>query len=243
VTHTQHEDMPWTTNVGDHPARADSPEYGRSRKLMIKLVQLCQPWGFGPPPYQDHHGGGVWLKDASGWFLTLGLLGGEWSSQFCADPVKVDRWRAATKRLVDAFPETIPGYVALGYPDGGRLLATPINGPSGIAAWFDGIFNASVPLPALDHTGVLPKGAGYHHYPKSIKDIDFFKRDDFTLWVVDPASGVHVAVAPVAPRGSGDGRVAVIYAPPGHPLAPVDAHVVLEADHPIAQQAFAAQGK
>ena len=38
------------------------------------------------------------MKDAKGWFLMLGLLGGEWSSQFCADPKKVDDWRIRTRR-------------------------------------------------------------------------------------------------------------------------------------------------
>ena len=42
--HTEHEDQPWTIEVGDHPGRTDSPQYTRSRNLMIKLVQQTQPW-------------------------------------------------------------------------------------------------------------------------------------------------------------------------------------------------------
>ena len=35
--HTEHEDMPWTIDVGDHAQRSDSPGYVRSRKLMIEF--------------------------------------------------------------------------------------------------------------------------------------------------------------------------------------------------------------
>ena len=47
-----------------------------------------------------------------------------------------------------------------------------------------------------------------------ITEIAFFKHADFQLWVTDP-EGHPAAVAPVSPRGSGDGRVHVLYATPG----------------------------
>jgi hypothetical protein len=149
--------------------------------------------------------------------------------------------------IIDAFPETILGYEALAYTEGRRLLDTQIADAHGVAAWTDSIFNASVPLPVLAHTGVLPKGAGYHHYPKPIVDIEMFKRDDFILFVTDQ-EGQPAAVAPVAPRGSGDSRVRVLYATPGTALAAKHqiAHdagqaLVLGGADPLAQQAFAAQ--
>lgn len=40
ATHLEKENYAWTVNVGDHPARADSPGYTRSRKLMIALLKL-----------------------------------------------------------------------------------------------------------------------------------------------------------------------------------------------------------
>lgn len=196
---------------------------------------------------QDHHGGGIWLKDEEGWFMVLGLVGCEWSAQFCADPQKIDDWRMATKRLVDHFPLTIPGYEELGYHDGRGLLDTPIVTAAAVSNWVDSIFNASVPLPAGSHTGVLPAAAGFHHYPKPIVDIEFFKRDDFTLFVTD-AEGQPAAVAPVAPRGSGDARVQVLYATPGTKLhkAHAAAHaqgkaLMMPTTHPMAKQAFAKQ--
>lgn len=214
---------------------------------MIALVKLCQPWFLGDPPYQDHHGGGIWVKSGDTWMLVLNLAGMEWSSQFCADPAKVDKLRLAAKAVIDAFPATIPGYEALGYTDGRPILETPIADAAGIAGWTDSIFNASVPLPALAHTGVLPAGGGFHHYPKPIVDIEMFKHDDFTLFVTD-SQGQPAAVVPVGARGSGDSRVRVAYATPGSDLAKAHqaAHdagqpLIVDGSHSLAQQAFANQ--
>ncbi len=245
--HPEHEDDAWTVNVGDHPARADSPQYVRSRTLMVKLVGQCQPWWFGDKPYQDHHGGGVWLKDSTGWLLVFGPAGIEWSAQFCADPAKVDMLRQLTARLVAGFPGTVAGYEAAGYHDAAGLLASPIKDADGVQAWTDGIFNASVAIPAGLHTGVLPQAAGYHHYPKPIVDIDRFKYDDFTLFVADP-QGNPVAVTPVGRRGSGNGAVSVAWADPHTPLGRRKAasdeageRLILPDTHPVAKAAFALQ--
>ena len=248
VTHTEHEDDPWTIDVGDHPARADSPEYTRSRNLMIGIVQTSQPWFLGDKPYQDHHGGGIWVKDSAGWLLVLGLAGIEWSAQFCADPAKVDVLRQQVNRILAGFPDTVPGYEQLGYHDAPGLLSTKIIDADTVAAWTDGIFNASVPLPADRHIGVLPKGGGFHYYPKPIVDIELFKYDDFNLWVTD-ATGQHVAVTPAGRRGSGDGRTVLAWAPPGsaagasgRSATPTPAGpTILPAESDLSKQAFAQQ--
>ncbi|MGV4927127.1 DUF6424 family protein (plasmid) [Streptomyces sp. BHT-5-2] len=221
-THTEHENHPWTISVADHPQRTDSPGYKASRALMNKLVDTVGDWTFSPGPYQDHHGGGVWVKDHDGWMCLLTLMGVEWSAQFCADPAKVDQIRQLAARVVAAFPDTLPGYASFGYHDGEDLLNTPIQTAEQVANWTDSIFNASVPLPAGTHSGVLPTAAGYHHYPKPIVDIDYFRFDDFNLFVQD-SNGLSVAVVPVAPRGSGDGRVRVLAA---HPDSPYARHLV-----------------
>ncbi|MFD8547161.1 DUF6424 family protein [Streptomyces sp. NPDC059649] len=212
-SHPEHEDFPWTISVADHPPRTESSQYQASRKLMRELVGTTDDWTFAPGPYQDHHGGGVWVKDGEGWICLFLPLGIEWSAQFCADPAKVDRIRQCAARVVGAFPDTLPGYTGFGYDDGERLLNTPIENAEQVAEWTDSIFNASVPLPAGAHSGVLPKAAGYHHYPKPIVDIDHFRHDDFELFVTDE-KGFSVAVVPVSPRGSGDGRVRVLAAHP-----------------------------
>ena len=89
----EHEDFPWTIAVVDHPPRKDTPAYGRSRRLMIKLVGTLPDWVLAGDAYEDHHGGAVWVQDAAGWLCLQLPLGIEWSAQFCADPAKVDRLR------------------------------------------------------------------------------------------------------------------------------------------------------
>jgi hypothetical protein len=199
--------------VVDHPPRTDSPAYRRSRTLMHELVETTPNWVLAGDQYQDHHGGSVWVKDQEGWLCVQLPLGIEWSAQFCADPAKVDRLRQYAARVVAAFPGTLPGYQALGYPEGESLLRAPITNAATVSAWTDSIFNASLPLPADTHTGVLPRAAGYHHYPKPIVDIDHFRFGDFQLFVTDSV-GLPAVVVPVRPRGSGDARVRLLAAHP-----------------------------
>jgi hypothetical protein len=208
---------------------------------MNRIAREAGAFYYGPPAWQDHHGGGLWLKDGQGWFLVKNLAGIEWSSQFCADPAKVDLLRQNAKRIYAAFPDAVD---ELGIRD---LLDTPVTGAAGVARWTDSICNASVPLTPDLHTGVLPKAGGVHHYPTPITDIQTFKRDDFNLWVTD-SDGHQVAVAPVAPYGSGDMRVMVLYAPAESGLhrqkrlmMAAGKPLILGAGHDLAKQAFARQ--
>jgi hypothetical protein len=261
--HTQHEDHPWTMWIDEHPPRTDSPTYVKSRALMNKLARTIKGFLLGKPPYDDHHGGGLWLKDEDGWFLVRNLAGMEWVSQFCADPKKVDALRLNATRLYARFPEAVKELKIQ------KLLDTPITDAAGVAAWTDSICNASVPLSRPLHTGTLPqvgtvkgKVTGVHHYPGPVVEIQLFKREDYQLWV--SIDGMRHAVAPVGEPGSGDGRVRVLAseivagvpaegargleAVPGvAQLADLDRYrtkegdIVLPADHPIARAAFAEQ--
>lgn len=250
--HPESETHPWSIEVPDHPARADSPEYVAARTKMNELAGGATGLIYGPAPFQDHHGGALWLKDAQGWFLVRNLAGIEWSAQFCADPAKVDLLRQNAKRLYDLLAPEIKQEI-----DPGGLLETPIQDAAGVAQWTDSIFNAGVPLQPNFHIGVLPQGAaqapagkepaGVHHYPTPIADIQLFKYDDFQLWVTD-AQGNPAAVAPVGQRGSGDASVHVLYATPGSQLAQqkhaaetANLPLILGPDHPLAQQAFTNQ--
>jgi hypothetical protein len=56
--HLEREDEPWAIEIPDHPRRADSAEYVRSRKAMNAMAALDPAFFYGPPPWQDHHGGG-----------------------------------------------------------------------------------------------------------------------------------------------------------------------------------------
>jgi hypothetical protein len=238
-THDEHEDHGWDIEIPDHPPRQDSPEYVASRARLRELTG--QGTLYGPPPVQDHHGGGLWLKDEAGWFLVRNLAGIEWSAQFCADPAKVDELRRNAQRLYAAFPGSAQ---ALGIAD---LLAEEIADAAGVARWTDSICNASVPLPAGLHSGVLPAAAGFHHYPAPVVEITVFKRADFTLFVTD-SRGHQAAVVPVSPRGSGDRSVQVLWASQGSPLHAAHvaaraqgAALTLPGDHELSRLAFARQ--
>ncbi len=246
--HSESEGHPWSINVPNHPQRADSPEYVAARAKMNQIAAGATGLVYGAAPFQDHHGGALWLKDAQGWFLVRNLAGIEWSAQFCADPAKVDLLRQNAKRLYDLLAPEIKQEL-----DPGGLLDTPIQDAAGVARWTDSIFNAGVPLQPSFHTGVLPQGAvsaagqdpaGVHHYPTPIVDIQLFKYDDFQLWVTDQ-QGNPTAVAPVSPRGSGDASVHVLYATPGSQLAQqkqaaesASTPLILGPEHPISQQAY-----
>jgi hypothetical protein len=266
--HIEREDHPWTIIIPDHPKRDESDTYKASRKLMNAIVQqaagVMRDFYLGKAnAFQDHHGGGLWVKDDQGWMLLKNLAGMEWSQQFCADPAKVDQLRLIAQRVYAAFPQSLPEMEALlgrtAHDPLAEILSQPITCDKDVARWVDSIFNASVPLYAARHTGALkPHGplpaagapqleGGVHHYPTPITDIQLFKRDDFQLWVVDP-EGKLAAVTPVGQRHSGDGRVNVAYATPGTELHAkwVAAHescdhLTLPATDPMAQQAFAAQ--
>jgi len=265
--HHRHENFPWTIQIPDHPKRTESRGYVASRRTMNRLARKAPTLAYGRPPYHDHHGGGLWLKDADGWFLVRNVIGIEWSAQFCADPAKVDLLRVNARRLYAAFPDAVE---ELGIRE---LLDTPITDAKGVARWTDSICNASLPLRAAFHTGVLPRAStgGVHHYPSPIAEIELIKRDDFDLWVRTP-DGALAAVVPVAPRGSGDGRTRLLLAaapelpgqptpiarlvgaPPVGPGGPVGAGVpaeaadeavgdptILPADHPLSVLAFVRQ--
>ena len=248
--HSESEDHAWKIQVPDHPGRQDSPEYVAARKRMNKMATGSAGLIYGTGPFQDHHGGSLWLKDGQGWFMVRNLVGIEWSAQFCADAKKVDLLRQNAKRLYDLLAPEIKSEI-----DPGGLLEQEITDADGIARWTDSIFNAGVPLPPTFHTGVLPSGgaappaaaappAGVHHYPTPVADIQLFKHDDFQLWVTD-AEGNPAAVAPVAKRGSGDSCVHVLYATPGSQLAhakhaaeQAGGSLVLGPDHPLSVQAY-----
>jgi hypothetical protein len=241
-THTEHGDHPWIRRIPDHPPRTDSATYARSRKRMNEIAEGIPSFFYGAPDYEDHHGGGLWLKDEDGWFLVRNIVGIEWSAQFCADPAKVDQLRINARRLYAMFPDAVE---ELGIRE---LLDTKIEDADGVAAWTDSICNASVPLPEGPHRGVLPRAGGIHHYPAPVAEIAFFKHDDFVLWV-DDSEGNEVAVVPVAPRGAGDGRVQVLHVrrpdpqgitpPPDWGAAAVGA--ILDGQSSIAEKAFGEQ--
>lgn len=244
----EHGGYPYTRNIPVHPPRSDSPEYRRSRDTMHDLVDTVDGFFLGPGPYEDHHGGGLWLKDADGWFLVRNMVGIEWSAQFCADPAKVDQLRINAGRLYAAFPEAVEALEIR------ELLDTPITDAAGVALWTDSICNASVPLPREDHTGVLPPMAGVHGYPSPVAEIQRFKYEWFELWQYSPETQEIVAVTPVASAEEENAGTRAIFAAPVVPTegpAPTilgavargareeeGADLTFPPEHPFSQAAF-----
>jgi len=152
--HPEAESHAWAIDVGNHPARQDSPEYVAAKNKMNQIATQASGLIYGEGPYQDHHGGALWLQDSHGWFMVRNQAGVEWSAQFCADPAKIDLLRQNAKRLYDLVAPQLKHQLD---PDG--LLDTPITDAAGVAKWTDSIFNAGVPLHPTFHTGVLPAGA------------------------------------------------------------------------------------
>ena len=249
TTHTETEGRSVTINIPDHPGRAESPGFAASKRLAKKILATLPDWVFGTDSIQMHHGGSLWVFDGTTWHLYLNVLGMEWSSQFCADPAKVDLLRRNARALYEAFPLTVPEMERLGDKTAQQILDTPITDSAGIARWVDSIFNSCVPLPAKKHTGSQPTGSGEHHYPRPITNIEFVKRDDFQLWHHDPESGTPVAVVPTTYPGTvSNATVQLVYATPGTKLharlmkAQANGQVVeLGSRHPITKAAFAAQ--
>jgi hypothetical protein len=257
-THTEREDMPWEINIPDHATRKDSPAYVVARRVMHDIVDEMKDFYLGSGPYQDHHGGGLWVKDDDGWFLIKNLAGMEWSQQFCADPAKVEMLRKFAQRIYKKFPDSLDEFKRMGFADVETVLNEPIDSAEKIGRWVDSIFNASVPLSQRRHTGVLkPTGkknepaleGGVHHYPTPITDIQLFKRDDFQLWVADSENQL-AAVVPVDHRGSGDSHVRVAFATPNTKLhaqlLKADQErkaLVVGGSHPLSKQAFATQNE
>jgi hypothetical protein len=240
--------------VEGHAARTDSREFRHARAALHKIVRTLRPNPFGTGAVQAHHGGSIWVHDGAGdggWHLVLNWAGIEWSAQFCCDPDKVDRLRRNAEAITHAFPATIPALQELGYPDA-DLLTTPVTDARSIARYVDSIWNSCVPIPEPAHIGVVtkraPRASGVHSYPEPVCAIPRVMHDDFVPFVVDPLTKTTAVVAPVSPRGAGDGRVRVLFAERGNPLwaKRQKAHrqgrsLVLPPTHAVARRAFALQ--
>ncbi|MFH9087949.1 DUF6424 family protein [Streptomyces sp. NPDC017673] len=248
------ENHPWRIRLVEHPERFESSFFRAAKRTAHKILDEIDdadlPYGprpVAPAHWEMHHGGSLWVKTSSGWRMYRARAGIEWSMQFCAEPSKIDRLRQDAATLVAAFPETLSALAELGYEEAEELLRTPITDADGVEAWTDSLFNACVPMSRADHQGILPKVPGEHHYPWPVKGADFFRYDDFQLWVTLP-DGTHGAVAPVDRRGSGDGHVRLVLAPEGSQAADTLAEAqdrglmaVLPPNSSAALQAFAGQ--
>ncbi|GGX11428.1 DUF6424 family protein [Streptomyces chartreusis] len=248
------ENHPWEIQVVKHPERTQSSQFraakATAKLILAELAAADAELPYGPGPWEMHHGGSLWVKTeegGGGWRMYRARVGIEWSAQFCADPEKVDRLRREAAELIAAFPLTLPALDELGYKRARKLLDTPIEDADGVEAWTDSLFNSCVPLTTPDHSGVLPEAAGEHHYPWPIKAADYFRYDDFQLWVTLP-DGTNAGVTPVGRRGSGEGELRIVHARHGSAAGDAVAEAqrrhmmaVVPPDSPIALAAFEQQ--
>lgn len=249
-------------NVEGHAARTDSPGFKAARATLQKILaeirhDTGKPFFYGDGDIQAHHGGSIWVHDGTTWRMFQNLAGIEWCAQFCADPAKVDVLRHNAKTLVDAFPQTLPKLVALGYAQARAVLDTPITDAAGVARFVDSLFNACVPLPQPVHTGSIKpsalRSAGKHTYPTPNNDTLFFCRDDFQPFVYDESTDAVVHVAPVAASGPHANRVRVlaVHAPGADHAVAKDLEraegagraLVLDESHPVTKTAFRSQSQ
>ncbi|MBL1086964.1 hypothetical protein JK359_34220 [Streptomyces actinomycinicus] len=251
---TESETHPWKIRLVEHPKRFDSPSFKAAKRTAHKILDALDDGDlpYGPRPggsehWEMHHGGSLWVMTERGWRMYRARVGIEWSMQFCAAPPRIDRLRQDAATLVAAFPLTLPALAELGYEEAEELLRTPIRDADGVEAWTDSLFNACVPMSRGHHQGILPKVPGEHHYPWPVKGADFFRFDDFELWVTLP-DGTHGAVTPVDRRGSGDGHVRLVHAAEGSRAADALAEAqdrglmaVMPPNSSAALQAFAGQ--
>jgi hypothetical protein len=272
ATHYEKEGVKFEITLPNHEKRADSKVYKVSRAVLQAITKEASAQDFMYPllqaedleeGYEDHHGGGMWVNDGE-WLFIKNIAGMEWSSQFCADPKKVDKLRRFAQRVYAKFPGSLEKIAALNKAIGGakaleKILSTPIRTHAQVSTWVDSVFNANVPLNAPHHTGFItstksvgrhgePIG-GVHHYPTPITDIQFVKYDDFKLWVTDPNDGSVIAVTPADHRGKGDGRLRVAYATPGSEVhealrraRDANTNLVVRDDSPVADEAYERQG-
>ena len=215
--------QPLHQNVEGHTARTDSPEFKRARATLHKIIQTFDPNPYGTGAVQAHHGGSIWVHTSEAdhpWRLVLNWAGIEWSSQFCCNPTKVEQLRQNAAAILDAFPDTVTQLEAFGYTDT-DILTTPVTDAATVGRYVDSIWNSCVPIPQPHHTGSVKTGhlldAGVHTYPEPACAIERVMYDDFVPYIVDPKTHTTATVVPVAPRGSGDGRVRIVATEPGSP--------------------------
>lgn len=218
-----------------HPPRKDSPTYVAARKVLMNTRRGgCMVCGGVPDMshpemtsiadshgLQDHHGGGVYVKDV---LVALNLFGTEWSLGFSADPKVVAQMVANLNVVLEALGE--PTYAA------------PITDTASVMAYVDSTYNANVKLCAPHHVGRMdrPSKDANGHEAVGIHEIPFpiwlgqmtceWARWD--MWAGTPGT---IAVAP-----NPDGGVVVLHAHPAHHPG-IDRGTVLSADHPLTKAA------
>jgi hypothetical protein len=209
--HTETETHGWTIDVPDHPGRTDSPEYTAARRQMNEIASQATGLIYGPGPFQDHHGGALWLKDAQGWFMVRNLAGIEWSAQFCLDgSVKV---LTADLRWVP-IKDVIAGQTLLGFDEQSQpglwrrwrpaevLAARTIERPC-----YDLVFDDGTKIRAsAEHRWLVNRGSGYHNTAEWVTTGDLRVASGWTPEQDDELRSLYQADVPTAEIATRLGR-------------------------------------
>lgn len=228
-----------TVFTDSHPPRTDSPEYVKSRKWLMGVAQggcyICGgPVDLSHPQapanatgMQDHHGGGLYVKDI---LVGFNLFPLEWSMGFGADPVRV-------QDFVNQLKEA-------GLSD----YALPINTTDDVMAWVDSVSNANVKLCAPHHIGHQSshtpdvnghEAVGIHFAPWPI-----LAAQATCNWAIfDMWAGTTGTIA-VAPSQTTPGGVTVMHVDQNHSVKNADGSQLqigqeLPASHPHSRAAHA----
>jgi len=241
--------MPNTEQIGehitvytdDHPKRTDSPEYLASRRHLMTtqrggclicggVPDLSHPelTAVGSPKgMQDHHGGGIVVKDV---LVALNLFPIEWSQGWGSSPAVVSRLVSNLNILMGLLGE--------------EPYSASISDVAGVMSYADSTFNANIRFCAPHHVGLQTQhtpdangheACGIHEIPGPI----FWGQltcdwANFDMW---GGTQGNVAVAPhVGPQGPVAGQVVVLHAGPN---AGVSRGEILPAHNPIARLALA----
>lgn len=214
-----------------HPPRTDSPDYIAARKVLMnqrkggcmicggipdmthpEMAAIADPHGL-----QDHHGGGIYVKDV---LVALNLFGTEWSLGWSASVEKVAQYVANLNVVLKALGE--PTYDA------------PITDTPSVMAFVDSVFNANLKLCAPHHVGRMSKpskdangheAVGIHEIPVPIwlgqMTCDW---DRWDMW------GGTTGTLAVAPDPTTGGAVVLHADATAHPALVRGS--ILPADHP-----------
>lgn len=226
--------------TADHPPRKDSPEYVAARKVLMhtrrggcivcgglpdlahpELVDVGDPHGL-----QDHHGGGIYVKDV---LVALNVFPLEWSLGFSADPTVVAQLVANLNVVLAALGE--PTYDA------------PITDTTSVMGWVDSTYNANVKLCAPHHVGRMDrpsKDAGGHE-AVGIHEIPFpiwagQVTDEWSRWDMWAGTTGTLAVAPDPDTG---GAIVLHSDPAHHPGLTRGSRLAPDHKHTIAAKAGA----
>lgn len=218
-----------------HPPRKDSATYTAARKVLMNTRRGgCMVCGGIPDMthpemtsiadshgLQDHHGGGIYVKDV---LVALNVFGTEWSLGWSASPEKVAQYVANLNVVLKALGESTYDSV--------------IKDTASVMAFVDSKFNANVKLCQGHHVGRMDRptkdtngheAVGIHEIPFPIwlgqMTADW---DRWDMWAGTPGT---IAVAP-----NPDGGVVVLHANPAHHPG-IDRGTVLHTDHPLARAA------